>query len=79
MYPNLKLQLWKTGLRQNRLARLLAIDETVLSRILNGYREPSQELREKIATVLACDQLWLFERESSPAAPSAESARSGQA
>src|SRR4051794_26455163 len=40
MYPNLKLQLWKTGIRQNRLAQLLGIHETLLSRILNGYREP---------------------------------------
>src|SRR5690349_15397520 len=36
MYLNLKLQLWKTGIRQNRLARILEIDETALSKIVNG-------------------------------------------
>jgi transcriptional regulator with XRE-family HTH domain len=62
MYPNLKLQLWKTGIRQNRLARMLRIDETMLSRIINGFREPSPELKAKIAGVLTCDARWLFER-----------------
>ena len=66
MYPNLKLQMWKTGIRQNRLAKILRIDETVLSRILNGYREPHAELRESIAALLHCDQAWLFE-ETEPA------------
>jgi transcriptional regulator with XRE-family HTH domain len=61
MYSNLKLQIWKTGMRQNRLAKMLQMDETILSRIVNGYREPSAELREKIAALLHCDQAWLFE------------------
>ena len=61
MYPNLKLQLWKTGIRQNRLARLLGVDETVLSRIVNGFREPNTELQVRIAEVLQCDPKWLFE------------------
>jgi transcriptional regulator with XRE-family HTH domain len=61
MYPNLKLQLWKSGIRQNRLARMLDLDETVLSKILNGFRVPSPETRERIATLLKCDEDWLFE------------------
>jgi transcriptional regulator with XRE-family HTH domain len=61
MYSNLKLQIWKSGIRQNRLAKMLQMDETMLSRIVNGYREPSHELREKIAALLHCDQTWLFE------------------
>ncbi len=44
MYSNLKLQIWKSGIRQNRLAKMLQMDETMLSRIVNGYREPSAEL-----------------------------------
>ena len=40
MYYNLKLQLWKSGIRQNRLAQLIGIDETQLSRMVNGFREP---------------------------------------
>jgi len=68
MYPNLKLQLWKVGIRQNRLAKMLEIDETVLSKIVNGFREPNEELRRKIAAMLECDSVWLFERvEISPA------------
>jgi transcriptional regulator with XRE-family HTH domain len=66
MYPNLKLQLWKSGLRQNRLAQMLGMDETALSRILNGFREPSEELRERVAALLESDKKWLFERAKSP-------------
>ena len=65
MYPNLKLQLWKSGIRQNRLAKMLNMDEAVLSRIVNGYREPNPKLRQSIAALLHCDQTWLFE-ESEP-------------
>lgn len=65
MYPNLKLQLWKTGMRQNRLARLLGVDETMVSKIVNGFREPSAELRVKIAGILRSDEAWLFERPES--------------
>ena len=49
MYPNLKLQLWKSGLRQNRLAKMLGMDETALSRIVNGFRDPSMEVWINIA------------------------------
>ena len=61
MYPNLKLQLWKTGLRQNRLAKILGVDETILSKIVNGFREPSPQLRQRIAALLQSDVDWLFE------------------
>ncbi len=64
MYPNLKLQMWKCGIRQNRLARVLEIDETVLSKVVNGFREPSDELRRRIALALDTDAAWLFEREN---------------
>ncbi len=66
MFPNLKLQIWRTGLRQNRLARMLQIDETILSKILNGFREPSPEFKIKIASLLQSDSTWLFERQDSP-------------
>jgi transcriptional regulator with XRE-family HTH domain len=61
MYPNLKLQLWTNGIRQNRLAKMLDIDETILSRIVNGFREPSQEMRLRIAALLKSDADWLFQ------------------
>jgi transcriptional regulator with XRE-family HTH domain len=71
MYPNLKLQLWKTGIRQNRLAQMLGVDETALSKIVNGYRLPDPALRKAIAELLQIDEAWLFrrvEREASRAA-----------
>jgi transcriptional regulator with XRE-family HTH domain len=68
VYPNLKLQLWKTGVRQNRLAQAVVIDETMLSKIINGFRQPTRELQERIAKVLECDPDWLFERAENPSA-----------
>jgi transcriptional regulator with XRE-family HTH domain len=61
MYLNLKLQVLKTGTRQNRLAQCLDIDETVLSKIINGFREPSPEILARIATALESNEEWLFE------------------
>lgn len=61
MYPNLKLQLWKSGIRQNRLAQMLGMDETILSRIMNGFREPKPQVKSKIAELLHSDEAWLFE------------------
>ena len=61
MYPNLKLEIWRSGMRQNLLAKMLGMDETLLSRIVNGYRQPNPELRAKIAVLLRRDEQWLFE------------------
>ena len=63
MYPNLKLQLWRMGMRQNQLAKLLNVDETMLSKIVNGFRQPSPVLKEQIATALRSDESWLFKAE----------------
>src|SRR6266702_3690743 len=63
MYPNLRVQLWKAGIRQNRLAKILRMDETVLSRIVNGYRQPSAEVRRKISAILQSDEAWVFQEE----------------
>ncbi|HKW98499.1 MAG TPA: helix-turn-helix transcriptional regulator [Bryobacteraceae bacterium] len=67
MYPNLKLQLFRTGIRQNRLAQSLGMDESILSKIVNGFREPSQEVRARIASLLDTDEEWLFQRLDPPA------------
>ena len=61
MYPNLKLQLWKAGIRQNRLAQMLGIDQTLLSKVVNGFRTPDETLRARIAAALQRDEQWLFE------------------
>ena len=63
MYPNLRFQLWKAGLRQNQVAKMIGMDETLLSRIVNGYRQPSAEFRKKISAILHSDEMWLFEPE----------------
>ena len=62
MYPNLKWQLYVRGLRQNRLAQMLGIDEAALSRIINGFREPNREFRSKMASLLEANEEWLFDR-----------------
>ena len=62
IYPNLKLRIYTTGIRQNRLARMLGIDEAHLSRIINGFRQPSGDIRTQIATILQSDPEWLFYR-----------------
>jgi transcriptional regulator with XRE-family HTH domain len=61
VYPNLKLQIWRSGLRQNRLAQMLGIDQTLLSKIVNGFRAPDEAMRAKIAALLHSDEQWLFE------------------
>jgi len=65
MYPNLRLQLWRKHLRQNQLAQMLHIDESALSRILNGFRHPGPEMRKNIADLLESDEQWLFQAEDS--------------
>jgi len=62
MYPNLKIQIFKRGLRQNNLARALGLDEAILSKIINGYREPSGGQRQVLAQYLQVDEGWLFEK-----------------
>ncbi len=69
IYPNLKLTIYKTGIRQNRLAKMVGIHEAYLSRIVNGTREPGDSLRRSIADALQCDPDWLFEREKVVAFP----------
>ena len=64
MYPNLKLQIWKCGIRQNRLAQMVGIQESQLSRIVNGFREPDAQVRARIAAALRSDEQWLFHAEN---------------
>jgi transcriptional regulator with XRE-family HTH domain len=61
MYPNLKLQMWRSELRQTRLAQMIQLDETTLSRIVNGFRQPCPAIKARIAAALNCDLEWLFE------------------
>ena len=62
IYPNLKLRIYMTGMRQNQLAKLVGINEAKLSRIVNGIRIPGQQVQLQIAQVLDCNAEWLFEQ-----------------
>jgi transcriptional regulator with XRE-family HTH domain len=62
MYPNLKLQIFKLGIRQNQIARDLKFCESQLSKIIHGYREPSEGERRLLAGYLKVDESWLFDR-----------------
>ena len=62
MYPNLKLQIFKSGIHQNRLAQQLVLTDTVLSKIIHGYSQPTKEQRRLLAEYLSVDETWLFEK-----------------
>ncbi len=62
MFPNLKLQIFRRGSHQNQLAKAVGIDETVLSKIIHGYRDPTIAQRKLLASHLEADEAWLFER-----------------
>ncbi len=62
MYPNLKLEIFKKGIRQNRLAQALGMNDVILSKIIHGYREPSEAQKKLLANYLQVDEAWLFEK-----------------
>lgn len=62
MFPNLKYQIFRVGSQQNKLAKAVGIDETVLSKIIHGYRDPTSVQRKTLAKFLNADETWLFER-----------------
>jgi transcriptional regulator with XRE-family HTH domain len=62
MFPNLKLEIFRRMSHQNRLAKAVGIDETLLSKIIHGYRAPTAMQRKLLATYLEADEEWLFER-----------------
>src|SRR5260370_37487216 len=61
MYPNLKLTIFKRGLRQNHLAREGGIHEVALSKIIHGVREPSPTQRLRLWQYLVAEESWLFD------------------
>jgi hypothetical protein len=40
---------------------MLGIDQTLLSKMVNGFRTPDDAMRAKIASILHSDEQWLFE------------------
>jgi len=71
MYPNLKLQIFKRGVRQNHLARQIGISDPILSKIIHGYRQPTEAERKLLAACLEADENWLFEEFAVEPAPAA--------
>jgi transcriptional regulator with XRE-family HTH domain len=61
MYPNLKLAMFRRGLQQNRVSKTLGLNEANLSKIIHGYREPSEAQKKLLANYLEADEAWLFE------------------
>ena len=62
MYPNLKMAIFMRGVRQNFLAKNLGISDGSLSKIIHGFREPSDTQREQLARDLDADEEWLLEK-----------------
>jgi transcriptional regulator with XRE-family HTH domain len=62
MYPNIKIQIFRKGIHQNQLARILGMDETLLSKIIRGYREPSEAQRKELAEYFQVSEQWLFDK-----------------
>ena len=60
MYFNLKLCLLRTRVRQNQMAHAIQMDEALLSKIINGFREPKSRQRRLISEFLQEDEQWLF-------------------
>ena len=55
------MRIFRTGNHQNQLAKVLGIDQTVLSKIIHGYRNPTIAQRKLLAGYLQADEAWLFE------------------
>lgn len=79
IYPNLKLRVYTTGMRQNRLAKMVGIDEAYLSRIINGVRVPGKQMQQQIAQALGCDPDWLFQQATVQAPGEMHAAMNGEA
>lgn len=61
MYLNFKLQIFRSGIRQKQLATDLGMCESAISKIINGYREPSGTERKLLANYFGVDEDWLFQ------------------
>jgi transcriptional regulator with XRE-family HTH domain len=69
MYANIKLQIFRKGIHQNQLARQMGMDETLLSKIIRGFREPSEAQRKQLANYLEASEQWLFDKSEFQTAP----------
>lgn len=61
-FPNIAYAAGIRGLAQYQLAEAASMNESRLSRCLNGRFEFTPAERARIAETLGFDELWLFER-----------------
>jgi transcriptional regulator with XRE-family HTH domain len=71
MYPNLKLEIFRRGLRQNQLSKILGINEITLSKIIHGHRTPTDAQRRLVAQYFGVEETWLFENYTNQFRPQA--------
>jgi len=64
MYPNLNRQIWKSGIPPESPCRELNMDQTLLSKIIHGYRQPSRQMKVRGAQYLRIDEARLLELDS---------------
>ena len=55
MNVRLKQKIWERGMSQLAVAREAGINDTTLSKIIQGWSEASVEVKLKLATVLGCE------------------------
>lgn len=60
MLINIKNALRLRCLHQYQLARRSGVSEAFISLVISGRRTATPDLRQKIASVLSCDEDWLF-------------------
>ena len=58
----LKLALWKRKISQRELAFLLGVHEARVSKIIRGFEQPSNEIKNDIAKILEMDVDELFDK-----------------
>jgi transcriptional regulator with XRE-family HTH domain len=63
--------LTERGIKQVELARLIGIDRSTLSLYVNGWKEPSEHIKEEIARVLGLDPVQLFDGGRGDSTPNA--------
>ena len=65
-FPNLSWALAERGFRQYKLANVLDVADSWLSRALAGRTNFTAAQRQRIAEILAYPEAWLFEEVSPP-------------
>jgi DNA-binding XRE family transcriptional regulator len=60
MNLELKMQILRSGKRQVALAHEIGIAEPKMSKIVNGWIDPKNDLKQRIAEALNCEPQQIF-------------------